>query len=125
MKKPKIYKPKRAATKTFVRHTTASKGYDNKWRVYSYRFLHHNPLCYVCGEKAKVVDHIVPAKVNREVYFWKIDNYLPMCVSCHNTVTALFDRGAVPNTLDKLKFIAQKREERGISIKVRGVPFKN
>jgi 5-methylcytosine-specific restriction endonuclease McrA len=63
---------------------------DDRWRNYCAIFLKENPECYACGERATVVDHLVPAK-GREEWFWKEGNYIPLCDRDHNYVTAKFD----------------------------------
>lgn len=40
---------------------------------------------------ATVVDHMVPHQGDK-YWFEKVGNHLPLCVTCHNTVTAKFDR---------------------------------
>ena len=128
MKKLKQFKPKRHTTrKKFSgtkRETRQSVGYGKNWLKYRYRFLHHNPYCCACNERATVVDHAVPWKVDKEKWFWNIENYLPFCHSCHSTVTAKFDRQQNPDLEGKDKWIAQRRKELNITRPVKRVPFK-
>lgn len=64
--------------------------YDRAWRAYRKRFLEINSKCYACSNFARVVDHLIPHKGDIQL-FKKLDNHLPLCEKCHNTVTALFD----------------------------------
>lgn len=64
--------------------------YDRAWRSYRKRFLAINSKCYACDNYAKVVDHLIPHKGSVKL-FKKLDNHLPLCEKCHNTITALFD----------------------------------
>jgi 5-methylcytosine-specific restriction endonuclease McrA len=65
--------------------------YDHNWEKYRKRFLAVNPTCYACGAVAIVVDHLRPHQGD-ETLFKKLDNHIPLCIVCHNTVTSLFDR---------------------------------
>lgn len=108
-----------------MKHGTArQRGYDAKWEKYRHRFLHHNPKCYACGGKAQVVDHFLPARLDTEKLFWKADNYLPLCKSCHDTVTGKFDRLNPPDTKGKLQWLSLKREALGVRVRVKIVPIR-
>ncbi|WP_089970849.1 HNH endonuclease [Lihuaxuella thermophila] len=74
------------------RPTPAQLGYDREWAKARQRFLKANPYCVVCGDKATVVDHIVPHKGDRYL-FWQASNWAPMCWSCHSRKTAKYDSG--------------------------------
>ena len=127
MKKIKKYKPRRLiGGKQFSQkqESARSKGYDAEWDRYRFRFLHHNKDCYACSAPSKVCDHLIPAKVNKEMYFWKLDNFVPLCSSCHNFITGKFDRLAVPDTEGKMKWLQEQREIRGLNNRVKIVPFK-
>ncbi len=65
--------------------------YDNVWQRYRARFLAINPECYACAAPANVVDHLVPHQGDDRL-FKKLDNHIPLCTRCHNTVSTLFDR---------------------------------
>jgi 5-methylcytosine-specific restriction endonuclease McrA len=124
--KPKKFSFNRFNGKKFKRKqpSARSKGYDAEWERYRWRFLHHNPTCYACGQKATVVDHLLAVKCNTRDLFWKVNNYLPLCSSCHGHVTQKFDRFQEPLTIEKLRWITEKREDLGIKTKVKIVPFK-
>ena len=86
--------------------------YDEAWARYSKAFLTINKTCYSCGVKSEVVDHLVPHKGDEKL-FKKLDNHIPLCHRCHNTVTSLFDRNHKPGNKDitpKLKWLAKSRE---------------
>ncbi len=51
-----------------------------------------HPLCVACKRQgrltpATVVDHIIPHRGNKEV-FWDTSNWQPLCETCHNQKTA-------------------------------------
>jgi len=98
--------------------------YDTpEWKEYSAKFLIYNPKCYSCGDRSRVTDHIEAAK-NKKELFWKIDNYLPLCSKCHNTITAFFDRYTPPRTQQKLEWISANRLKHEVFTKVKIVPIK-
>lgn len=93
---------------------------ESDWVKYRRKFIYHNPKCYVCARRAKVVDHIIPHKGNREL-FENTKNHLPMCESCHNTVTTMFDRNyKVGDPVDaKAEWIEKRRRYLNNQTKVR------
>lgn len=127
MKKTKQYRPKKFTGKKFTtvnKEREASQSLYNKgWTNYRFRFLHHNPKCYACGQKANLVDHIRAAKGDRS-FFWKVDNYIPLCRRCHDWVTTQFDRHKVPLVEDKLRWLSEERSKRDLTTKVKITPFK-
>lgn len=127
MKKAKQYQPKKLDSKKFhkPKQNVNKKLYASKeWTIYRFRFLHHNKLCYVCANPARHVDHLVSVRTDPDKYFWKEDNYLPLCHSCHSIVTARFDRGAEQDLEGKLRWINEERVKRSVTIRVKVVPFK-
>ena len=64
--------------------------YDNvRWRKVAKRLLSLYPLCAFClkmgrDTPATVVDHIVPHKGNRDL-FWDESNLQPLCKKCHDS----------------------------------------
>jgi 5-methylcytosine-specific restriction endonuclease McrA len=64
--------------------------YDHAWEKYRARFLSINPECYACAKPANVCDHLIPHQGDEKL-FRKLDNHIPLCFACHNTVTGLFD----------------------------------
>lgn len=126
MKKPKQFTPKRSSSKKFTKPKPSAreKGYDKNWNKYRFRFLHHNKNCYCCEAPAKHVDHIRAVKDDKEQYFWKVDNYIPLCHSCHSYVTYHFDSCNPPKTQEKINWLHVQREGKNILTKVKVVPFK-
>ncbi|RXZ42693.1 HNH endonuclease [Crenobacter cavernae] len=79
------------------RGTAAERGYDSKWQKARAGFLRKHPLCVECDRcgsvtAATVVDHIVPHKGDRDM-FWDRSNWQPLCKSCHDRKTAREDGG--------------------------------
>lgn len=105
-------KHRKAAGKTFNGRKDIEDMYrrTDDWRNYCARFLKINPECYACGEPATVVDHLKPHKGDEHL-FKKTDNHIPLCVSCHNTVTAKFDAKYIPGNpiTEKIKWLSRKR----------------
>lgn len=93
------------------------------WKNFRVRFLKVNSKCYCCGNKSEVCDHLFPHKGNLEL-FEKINNFLPLCVRCHNVATATFDRFAVPKYNDKLNWLARCRDKNWITVKVFVIPYR-
>ncbi len=79
------------------RGTSAERGYDYRWRKGRAWFLKRHPLCAECKKQGKivaatVVDHIVPHRGDMDL-FWDMDNWQPLCETCHNKKTAREDGG--------------------------------
>lgn len=73
------------------------RGYDRRWKRERLLFLRAHPMCEceVCNGQmlpATVVDHIVPHRGNRTL-FWDQSNWCAMAKSCHDRKTALEDGG--------------------------------
>lgn len=65
------------------------KLYSRRWNEARNIFLNSNPLCRMCKQagltvKADVVDHIVPHRGNKKL-FWAVDNWQALCYACHNS----------------------------------------
>lgn len=78
------------------RKTTAEKGYGSRWQKARAVYLHSHPLCVRCLAKgryvkATVVDHIIPHRGDRKL-FWDRDNWQALCKSCHDSKTMTEDR---------------------------------
>ncbi len=77
------------------RGTAAQRGYDARWRRYREMYLRQHPLCVECQKEgrltpATVVDHIVPHKGDRRL-FWDPENHQALCKRCHDKKTAKED----------------------------------
>ena len=62
-------------------------------------FLRAHPLCAMCDKvgiitAATVVDHITPHDGNYDL-FWDMDNWQPLCASCHSGVKRVADHHGV------------------------------
>jgi 5-methylcytosine-specific restriction endonuclease McrA len=49
----------------------------------------------MCGNAATVVDHIIPHKGDRKL-FWSRANWQPLCVSCHSSRKQRLERREQP-----------------------------
>lgn len=114
MKRDKSFSLNRKKGKVLNDKNSRQKGYDYQWEVYRRRFLHHNPLCYVCNAPATVVDHIVAHKGDK-LKFRATNNHMPLCHFCHNYITARFDKFQTPKTEEKLQWINQERKINNIT----------
>ena len=73
------------------RLSASQRGYDHRWQKARDVFIRQHPLCEECKrnghiETAAVVDHIIPHKGNREL-FWDPANWQSLCVRCHGKKT--------------------------------------
>lgn len=79
------------------RGTAHQRGYDAEWERERTKYLEEHPLCVDHKrrgfiEVATVVDHIIPHKGDK-VLFWDKNNWQSLCESCHNRKTATEDKG--------------------------------
>lgn len=107
MKSPGKYQPNKSGAKSFTKKSVYK---TKEWSEYRLEFLTHNPKCYCCGQPARVVDHWRAHKGDTAL-FEDPENMIPMCKSCHSTVTQLYDKGPVADVQGKLKWIELKRQE--------------
>lgn len=73
------------------------RGYNKQWQKARASFLDAHPFCAECLKNgrhtpATVVDHIIPHKGDKRL-FWDRNNWQPLCASCHNKKTVLYDGG--------------------------------
>ena len=123
MDKPKSFKPKKVkGAKKFVSKASKDRHnmYDVDWKKYRWRFLHHNPKCYCCSAKSNAIDHITSHKGDAELFKDTL-NFMPLCDSCHNTVTRKFDMGDIPKTEEKVAWINENRKRLGVTTKIKVV----
>lgn len=71
-----------------ARRTAAQRGYGYRWQVARAKYLDAHPLCCMCAALGKttiatVVDHIIPHRDNRQL-FWDKSNWQSLCVTCHS-----------------------------------------
>lgn len=91
------HKTKANQHKEKKRLTSYQRGYNSAWRRARSSFLMEHPLCEECLRKgrttpATVVDHIIPHKGNRDL-FWDDENWQALCKPCHDRKTAKEDGG--------------------------------
>jgi 5-methylcytosine-specific restriction enzyme A len=70
------------------RGSASSQGYGVEWRKIRDAFLADNPDCYLCGQSASDVDHIIP-KRRGGTDDWS--NLQALCHVCHSRKTARAD----------------------------------
>ena len=108
--KPRVHRQAEPASRVISRPpddfrlSSADRGYDRRWRKYRASYLHLHPVCVQClalddPTPATVVDHIIPHKGNRDL-FWESSNHQPLCKTHHDQKTARETFGAIaPVTL--------------------------
>lgn len=67
------------------RPSARQRGYDSKWQRERAAYLHVYSHCRKCGNPATTVDHIIPHRGDRAL-FWNRSNWQPLCTRCHNSV---------------------------------------
>ncbi|TPM61098.1 HNH endonuclease [Mesorhizobium sp. B2-2-4] len=67
------------------RPSARERGYDAKWDRERAAYLYLHNTCRKCGREATTVDHIIPHRGDRSL-FWNRSNWQPLCTSCHNSV---------------------------------------
>lgn len=77
------------------RNAVKNKLYSRQWEKARRQFLLEHPLCVACEKQGIVtaateVDHIVPHRGDREV-FWDQSQWQALCRSCHSRKTVLED----------------------------------
>lgn len=65
------------------RPTSSQRGYTGAWDKARSTFLDKHPWCRRCGAAAQVVDHIVPHRGDKEL-FWDRSNWQALCTPCHS-----------------------------------------
>lgn len=73
------------------RGTSSSRGYGWEWQIARKAWLRQHPLCVMCKAEgrivaASVVDHIVPHRGDKEL-FWDKSNWQSLCAMHHNDKT--------------------------------------
>lgn len=80
------------------RGSSAKRGYDYRWQKARKAYLRKHPLCKHCEENgriepATVIDHIIPHRGDKQLFWDRDNNWQPLCESCHNRKTARYDGG--------------------------------
>lgn len=75
------------------RGSAASRGYDSRWERARKHFLREHPLCAECEKEdrvtaATVVDHIIPHKGDRALFWDSENNWQALCKTHHDRKTA-------------------------------------
>lgn len=88
----KAYCEQHVRPETKNTRSSTKMGYDYRWQKIRKAYLQRNPLCVECMKDgivtvATVVDHIIPHKGNRKL-FYDESNYQSLCVACHNKKSA-------------------------------------
>lgn len=65
------------------RPSARERGYDTKWEKESEAYRKANPRCCRCGAPTAVVDHVVPHRGDKRL-FWSRSNWQPLCQPCHS-----------------------------------------
>jgi len=82
----KIYPQNNWHTYKGKRKSSTARGYDKHWEDARAAYLKYNPLCVVCNRPATVVDHVIPHR-GVKTLFWSRDNWQALCAKCHNSKT--------------------------------------
>ncbi len=105
-----IPRHRKHVAKKFNNRAHIDKMYDSDWEKYRLKFLAINNECYACFKPATVVDHLRPHQGDAAL-FEKLDNHIPLCIPCHNTVTTKFDRHYRPGNsiAAKIEWLSRNR----------------
>ena len=81
-----------------ARGTAHERGYTSAWTKARDAYLMHHPLCAQCQlngmvTAASVVDHIVPHRGDKALFWDSAGNWQPLCKPCHDRKTATEDGG--------------------------------
>lgn len=74
------------------RPNSNARGYDSRWQKARHEFLRLHPRCAQCPNPSTVVDHIIPHKGDKSL-FWRRSNWQALCKPCHDSKTAREDGG--------------------------------
>lgn len=72
-----------------ARGSSAQRGYDYAWQKARIAWLHNHPLCVFCEKagmvvEANVVDHIIPHKGDKFLFWDSENNWQSLCAPCHD-----------------------------------------
>lgn len=77
-----------------TRPSSRDRGYDHEWEKARRVYLAAHPYCAMCGMPASIVDHIVPHKGDKRL-FWDRANWQSLCVRHHSSTKQRLERQAV------------------------------
>ena len=72
-----------AARADNARPSADARGYTSAWRKARKAYIIRHPLCAICGAPATDVDHIIPHRGDKEL-FWDSGNWQSLCHECHS-----------------------------------------
>lgn len=80
------------------RGSSSKRGYDSKWRKARNDYLIKHPFCVECDKvgvinAATVVDHIIPHKGDKQLFWDSKSNWQSLCEMHHNRKTKMHDMG--------------------------------
>lgn len=73
------------------RPSARERGYTSKWQKAREDFLKVYPRCVMCGQPAKVVDHVTPHRGDLKL-FWSRSNWQALCTLCHSSSKQAIER---------------------------------
>lgn len=77
------------------RPSSSERGYDGKWAKERAAYLAVHTRCVRCNAPSTVVDHIVPHRGDRQL-FWSRSNWQPLCTPCHSRAKQAEERRQQP-----------------------------
>lgn len=91
------HRKQRAKQADVGRESAHQRGYTSRWAKARLGYLNNHALCVHCEsegvvKEATVVDHIIPHKKNRKL-FWDSGNWQALCKAHHDKKTAAEDGG--------------------------------
>lgn len=78
-----------------TRPSARERGYTAEWQDARRIFLHDRPDCAFCGYPATVVDHVIPHRGDKAL-FWDRGNWQPLCKPCHDRRKQRIEAGVRP-----------------------------
>ena len=72
------------------RPSARERGYTSDWQKARAEYLRIHPDCAMCGAPATVVDHIIPHRGNKAL-FWDRYNWQALCATCHSRAKQKFE----------------------------------
>jgi len=67
-----------------ARPSSSARGYTGAWDQARKAWLDRHPFCVRCGKRADVVDHKIPHRGDKQL-FWDRSNWQSLCFTHHNS----------------------------------------
>ena len=73
------------------RPSAHARGYDSRWQKARTTYLASHPRCVmvvngtICGQQAKIVDHIIAHRGNQTLFWDSKGNWQSLCINCHSS----------------------------------------